>query len=368
MASRKQLEQSLEQYLQTGDQRIILPWLSYGVILVPILIEYLIDRFALINSSNFGHLDSNDYKNCFTLSNRIWVILKKFGEDGLLTIRQTLIKESRLYRNVILYIISTDDKPDKDTVSILHSLIYLPKIWTDEPMKVLMAKIFHVALEDNPFDSFQKQYGYHLSDILNEIDRSSIDYIFEHLSEHMPGNLTEHFLSDQTIKNCRIMADIDSWQVRSNNLVNENDISLFHAPIDHGFLAPSIRLKKVIYKDFSIKEGLLLATASHIIVYESRKNYAFGFPYREIMTVNINGEMTSIQFGDKSMLNLFYTYPRPGIIGAIAILGAPPEEKHFHYAIEQDRKNIADNFMGLWKYFFNEILDVNRNRRKNYLI
>ena len=58
------------------------------------------------------------------------------------------------------------------------------------------------------------------------------------------------------------------------------------------------------------------------------------------------------------------SYPKPGIIGALAILGAPLGQKIFHYSLEQDRAKTAENFLRIWENFFIEILDENRNRQK----
>jgi len=364
MVSRRQFDESLDQFLVSGDQSCITPYLHAGESLVPLLVELLVDRISFFYNSCGGNLGDIHYLACVNITHGISRIIKLIGEQGVRTLKQMIAREGRLYRNVAAFLVSAEEQPDELSVAIIHSLGDLPDTWLNEPAKALLALPIELFFEQNPYASTQEKFGIDLTQVLMYIFGEAVDYICQHLNEHRSGNLSEPFLSDQAINKCRILSNIPGWSISPTNIVSNNEVRLFDAPIKNGLMAPNIRIKRIRYKRYNVKDGGLLATASHLIVFDSRSKTTFGFPYREISTVSSAGEETYVSFRDNSNLIIETSFPKPGIIGTLAILGAPPEEKLFHYSIEQDRANTADNFLGLWGNFFNEILDENRHRQK----
>lgn len=360
MHTRSQFEQALDRYLTTGDSSAITLFFSYGDSLSGLLVEALLDRISLLHRSCNYRPEDSFYLACINISYGVAQLFKLMGETGIRALKQMIVRESPLYRNVASFLITADERPGEQLIAAIQSLGDLPDMWEDEPAPTLLSKPFQILFEKKPYSSLQEQNGMSVSDVLNTLDLLAIRFILEHLSEHHSGNLTESFLSDRATNTGRVLGNIPGWHPHPTNILPDTDTRLFDAPIESGIMAANIRVSKVIYKNYQVSNGSMLATASHLTTFDSQSKMVFGFPYRWISSVSTDGEYTEIKFRDHSSFKITTAYPKPGIIGALATITAPPKEKLFHYAIEQDRAETADNFTSLWRAFFNQVLDENR--------
>ena len=54
---------------------------------------------------------------------------------------------------------------------------------------------------------------------------------------------------------------------------------------------------------------------------------------------------------------------RPGILGALTVMGAPPEAKPHVLSLEQSKARDAESFIAAFTSFFMEIIEENKRRQ-----
>jgi hypothetical protein len=107
--------------------------------------------------------------------------------------------------------------------------------------------------------------------------------------------------------------------------------------------------------------GYLLGTDSRLVAYNSKAKKVAQVLYREIVSLDIQGDHFILRLKDGGTADLHMRISRPGLLAAMAVMGAPTGlEKGMILDREKARAGDAQSFVRLFSQFFAEITDKNR--------
>lgn len=229
--------------------------------------------------------------------------------------------------------------------------------------------------------------------------------------------LYPRFASTEQITRWRLLSLFEGWEIGGDLKLQEDEVRLFDAPIANGFLAPRFRIGELAYSRLvpgdsrggsadeelvRISSGWLFATDRRFIAYDKSTQQADDIPFRRISNVEYkNGDflltidrqgiiedrllsrptpsrpfgMSEREYATSTLLPAYLeasyhavsmvlirtVFPKPGLLDAITIIGAPTNVERFWYAnLVQQRNQSGQEFVTAFFYFLNEIADKNR--------
>ncbi len=366
MKSRLQFEMLTREYLVSGNislaNEIVRSSSKSAAFLLEAFVEFVVGLSFLNSKPSF-----QQYVSIITVKNRILEVIRRKGKASSERLILYALRESPLYRNAIAFILSVEEKPSREIISSIYSLDDLPSTWEDEPAHALLLRSRALFGEEAAIRYFQKkcaELNIDMDTLYVGLDYEAIQFINEHSCQFSPGDLTADFLSPESITQWRSLSQINCWEVSPTNIIPDDEPRLFDAPIINGLGAPSIRITRVEHGNTVIKWGYLLGTGSHLIVYNLKSKTAYGFPFRSISNVYHSQGNFALKLESGGAVQIHTKFPNRSLLGSLAILGAPPSQKYFHYAIEQDRANTAESFTTIFSGFFDEIVEENRRRSR----
>ena len=112
------------------------------------------------------------------------------------------------------------------------------------------------------------------------------------------------------------------------------------------------------------KWAYLLATDSRLVVYIREDRYAKQVLYEQIVALNVQNDHFILVLRDGSQIDLHMYIEHPGLLGAMAVMGAPPAAKPQALSHAMSEVRDADNFIAAFSEFFMEIIEENKRRQK----
>jgi hypothetical protein len=143
--------------------------------------------------------------------------------------------------------------------------------------------------------------------------------------------------------------------------IPEDEALIFDPDIDSRWVAPEISVRRVEHRGTSLTEGFFFATESRLIFGYTKKSVAFQISYKDIKAVYNQRSTFTIVATDNSQTLIYLKVPGPSPLAIFAVLSGGGAGV---VAIERGKVERANKFLGLFRAFFDEIVDENQRRRK----
>ena len=164
------------------------------------------------------------------------------------------------------------------------------------------------------------------------------------------------------------------WNQLEPALDPENEPLLFEVTmINQRAGKPPVALASVTASGLTIRSynfmfrsadwAYLLATDFRLLAYSPKLMESIHVPYGSITAAGWSKDHFILDLKEGWQVDMHFYISRSGIMGAIAVLGAPPEAKVHAVDFEQRIERRADEFHSLFNRFFDEIIAETKQRK-----